>query len=31
MALSGVLTSVTFLVVTAINTASVFVVTPCGR
>lgn len=31
MALSGVLTSITFLIVTGINTASIVVVTPCGR
>jgi hypothetical protein len=30
MALAGVLTSVTFLVVSAINTAAIFIVTPCG-
>jgi hypothetical protein len=30
MALAGVLTSVTFLVVSAMNTAAVFIVSPCG-
>lgn len=30
MALAGVLTSVTFLVVSAVNTAAIFLVTPCG-
>jgi len=30
MALAGVLTSVTFLVVSAMNTAAIFLVSPCG-
>lgn len=30
MALAGVLTSITFLVVSAANTAAIFLVTPCG-
>jgi hypothetical protein len=30
MALAGVLTSVTFLVVSAVNTAAIFLVSPCG-
>ena len=31
MALAGLLTSITFLVVSAVNTAAIFLISPCGQ